>query len=202
MGRQAELYNGTEYINLDRFIVGHQFFQTMDWEKGDIFFDGLLYRGIELRYDLVQDEVIIPHFSQSGYAYSIMLNKENISYFKLLDHDFIHIRPDSARQLGLKPGFYDVLFDDQVQVLARRIKSIAENSYAKNNKEFYLKKRYFIKNKGRIFPVRSKRTLLKALEDRKKEIKRYMRRNHYFYRTDPEFTMLMAAKYYLELNNL
>ena len=52
------LYNGTEFTAAYRSSAGHPFFEYAEPQTGDINYDGIIYPGVRLSYDLTRDEII------------------------------------------------------------------------------------------------------------------------------------------------
>lgn len=194
MNLQSHLYNGSEYVDYDNYIDGHQYFGSDDWEDGSIHYDGTLYRDVPLLYDVMLDQVVTENFAG---PLRIRLVGEKIRYFTLLGHRFIRIVTDSVQNPVLRTGFYDQLYNGNVQVLAKRAKLIHEQiTSGRVEKNFYEKNRYFIEKEGRFYPVKSKRSVLNVFDDRKKELQRYLREHKIKYRRTPELAMVQLAQHY------
>ncbi len=201
MAKQMLLYNGSEYIDFDRSIKGNQYFESEDWEEGNIFYDGQLYKQVFLRYDLYDDVVITEHFDRRGYYAKVQLIGEKINYFDLLGHHFIHIEPNSAAVTVLRTGFYDLIFDGQVKVMVRRIKEIQQSTSTTNfREEFRQRNRIYLHKDDLYYSVKSKRSVIKVLKDQKKELRRFARRSHLNFKEDRENSIAKLAAHYQQKN--
>lgn len=99
---QTNLYNGSEYINYAYPIKdGHPFFETAQFNNGTIEYNGVRYEAVPLLYDEIIDEVIIKHVDGVS---KIKLNKERVTSFYLLDHQFVHLIPDSFTHSSIRQG--------------------------------------------------------------------------------------------------
>src|SRR5687767_13659657 len=74
------LYNGTEFKGATRRNNGHQFFEYSQPQKGDVFYDGLLYPDMMLSYDLIADEII---FFNSIKNVHIKINTQKVNWFTI-----------------------------------------------------------------------------------------------------------------------
>jgi len=79
LGEQAPVYNGNEYIEYAYSLQeGHPFFKSSVFTKGDIYFDGMMFLGVPMLYDLIKDQVIIRDFHN---IYKINLPANKIQQF-------------------------------------------------------------------------------------------------------------------------
>jgi hypothetical protein len=188
------LYNGREYYIYDSPAKEHQFFESEDWEESTLTYDGQEYKGIPMLFDIYKEEVII---DQAGFSGNINLHNEKIASFTLLNHQFIRINQPNA---GLKTGFYDLLYDGKTQFLVKRTKNRQETlSDLRVTIHYYPKNQYFILKGNMYHPVRSKGSVLKVMEEHKKELKKYLRNNQIIFRSDPEYAIAKMSAYYDQL---
>lgn len=191
---RLRLYNGIEYVDYDKYIKGHQFYESQDWENGAIHYDGVLYRNVPLHYDLMRDEVIVEHPNETG---EIRLIPERVQYFSLLNHTFIRLVADSAKSSLGRTGYFDLLYDGNVQVLAKRSKEIEEKiTNLAVNRTFLQKDRYFVQQSGVYHAVKSKKSVLKLFNEHKKTLAKNLRRDGIRFKTDRELAMIKLAGYY------
>lgn len=194
MHMHAHLYNGSEYVDYDNYIDGHQYFESDEWEEGNVHYDGTLYRGVPLLYDVKLDQVITENLVG---PLRIRLVGEKVRYFDLLGHTFVRIVADSTQQGGVRTGFYDRLYDGNVQVLSKRVKLIHEQiSSGRVERNFFSRDRYFIRKGGQFYSVKRKGSVLKVFDDRKKELQRFLRERKLRYKKDPESAMVQLARQY------
>ncbi len=194
MDVHSHLYNGSEYVDYDNYIDGHQYFQSDEWEEGTIHYDGTLYRQVPLLYDVRLDQLVTENLAG---PLRIRLVSEKVRYFNLLGHTFVRIVADSTQQGGVRTGFYDQLYEGNVQVLARRTKLIHEQiTSGRVEREFFSRDRYFIRKAGQFYPVKRKGSVLGVFNDRKKELQRFLREQKIRYKQDPESAMVQLARQY------
>jgi hypothetical protein len=196
MAGDAHLYNGVEYkeYNLQRIDVGHPFFLSGDWEEGSIQYDGQVYQPVELLYDLVNEVIVIEH------AYShfkIELINEKIRAFTLMDHNFVRLVNDAPDKYAVPTGLYDVLYDGQLKLFARRKKKAFDDvKNGKPIKMFLTDDQFFVYKNGKYFPVKTKSSVMEVLSDRKVEIKKFLAKNKVRFRKNPESALIQSVRFY------
>jgi hypothetical protein len=198
MHLHSHLYNGSEYVDYDHYIDGHQYFGSDEWEEGTIHYDGTLYRQVPLLYDVRYDQVITENLAG---PLRIRLVAEKVRYFTLLGHTFVRIVADSTTQGGMRTGFYDQLYDGRVQVLVKRVKLIHEQiASGQVDRDFYERNRYFLRKNGHFYSVKGKGSVLSVFDDRKRELQKFLREQKIRYKRDPESAMVQLARHYDALN--
>src|SRR5688500_17317528 len=58
----AHLYNGIQYEYYGPKTIGSPFFMIDSMHNGSVFYDGFLYEDVPLRYDLVNDVLLIKYW--------------------------------------------------------------------------------------------------------------------------------------------
>jgi len=201
LGEQSGIYRGPGYIGYPYELSnGHQFFESPNFAKGTIFYDGMLYQNIPMWYDLVKDQVVVQTLDSLS---MISLHNERIDYFSLLGHYFKKISQDSSNSKSLSAGFYDQIYNGKTEVLVRRFKGTLEDvspegiftKILKQKNEIYLKK------DGNYFSVMSSGSVLKALGNKQKEILNHLKKNAIKFKKDPEKATVMMVTYFDQLNN-
>lgn len=198
IGKQAGIFNGAEYRFYDPLIKGSAYFSDIkEFRPGSVYYYGVYYSNVPMLYDLNTDEVIAmlyDHFSM----YSLV--KEKVESFNLLDHHFIYVKSDMpAEKAGLKPGFYDQLYQGKTEVLVKREKTIQTNSSAE--KYFSAETKWFLRKNNISYEFGSEGALLKLLKDKKKELKQYINTNRIKFRANPEEAMVKIVSFYDHLTN-
>src|SRR6478735_3457707 len=101
LGLNARLYNGPEYLDYSNTIkIGFPYFDSREYQDGSVVFDSILYPGIQLRLDLVNEYLMVLHPIS---FVSMQLRNETVSAFTIGAHEFFHLSTDSTT--GLKNGF-------------------------------------------------------------------------------------------------
>lgn len=196
---QVALYNGAEYVPIPEPYEGFPFFASEYLEEGSVMYSGELFHNVPLEYDLVQDQLVIEHYDQRGYVTEVRLHDDLIDYFDLLGHRFIHVRgePDWG---DLRPGFYDLLHDGKIKLLCRRKKNKQDRIEDRRvNVSFIERNTYYLVRDGQAITLRNKAAVLKALADKKKALRQFVRANR-LKEVDKEEMMISLVQHYDSLN--
>lgn len=198
---QLLLFNGVEYKPFPEPYEGHPFFESEYVEEGWVFYDGELYDNVALQYDLLDDLLVLEHYDQNGYVAMMKPHQDKIKSFHVLDHTFILIDSDSTHGV-LKDGFYDLLYDGSVKVLAKRRKSVVRDyEFSQLIISFPQKNSYYLVNKGRYYPLKNKGAVVKALQGNKKLLNDYARKNQLAFGNNKEKLFVALAAYHDQIRN-
>lgn len=196
MINQLRLYNGVEYNAYPEPYEDFPYFESEYWEEGSICYYGEWYHGVPMQYDLLNDLLVIEHYNQSGYGVVLQLHTDKVDAFELLGHSFIRISGDSSDASGLRPGFYDLLYDGESRVVCKKRKDVLERVESGTvSVSFVERTHYYIMKDGAAVPVRNKGTVLKALADKKKALKQFARKEKVFF-IDKEESIVQLVRYY------
>ncbi|WP_137759726.1 hypothetical protein [Pontibacter sp. SGAir0037] len=197
VGIHAHLYTGPEYVNhRKQFMEGHQFFETNQLSEGSVLYDGAWYQQVPMFYDVVTDEIILYN---SGFSQKLVSKKVKTFYF--LNHKFERFEHDSTGAFPYQSGFYDVLHEGSVQLLAKRVKVANERATSQGMEgDYSIADKYFLEKDGKYQQVKNKRSLYKALQTNKKQLNEYVRANKIKFRKNREEAMARVVGYYDSLN--
>lgn len=192
---QSLIYNGPEYNEPNLPTKGHPYFINDFMEEGSVNYEGELYDEIPLLYDLIKDRVIIEHYDQSGRGVQLELHADRIVEFSLYGHRFRRISADSTN--NVRSGFYDVLYDGPIKVLAKRRKKVNE-SVTNDGVELQYKSndQHLIFYNGSYYYVNGKAGLLKVLKDKKKDLSQYIKKSQVDFGADKEGAIVKVVQYY------
>jgi len=195
VGENMQLYNGSEYAGSFSNSIGHPYFESDRLQKGTILYDAVLYHDIPLSYDLVRDELIISNYTRN---FNLKLVTEKVIYFSFLNHVFVKIEPDSLVGSSLASGFYELLYNDKLMILAKRVKRLQAGA-AEDKPKFIQYDHYFVRENNTLKEIESERELLELFKDQKAEVKKYLHKNNLRFKKDPGNTIVKAAEYYTQL---
>ncbi len=198
IGQNLRLYNGREYVRNGQKAKGYPFFESDNPVLGSVYYDGKLYTGLELLYDLAYDEVIINNYSNSA---EIALITEKLSYFSVLTHVFVRIIPAKENDPLMKPGYYERLLDGKISVFARREKKLEASLKAEDEAKYVQYNDYFLQMHDTFYRITGESSLLDLLKDKRDLLKKYIRANKINFRKNPEDAIVKTAGYYTLLNN-
>lgn len=194
----GRIFNGSEYAIRYNDVVDHPFLIS-EWQPGVIDFLGREYKGLELRFDIVNGLVILKHYNPNdGVSISIMPAQEKINSFTLSSTKFIRLPPQTTGESESK--FYELILDEEYQLLAKHTKEkFIDKSRGAPVIGFQHKVKMYLKKEDQFLMIRNKRKLLKALEDKKKELTEYSRSKGLFWHENPKRTAAILVKYYFDL---
>ncbi|WP_311136650.1 TonB-dependent receptor [Hymenobacter cellulosilyticus] len=174
VGSDSRLYNGPEYVNyVKRFVTGHQYFETNQLRPATVEYAGSTYADVPLRYDIVQDELVLN--APKGIL-EMLLIKDKVTRFTVAGHSFIHLTAGSAEALPERPGFYELLVDGPVQLLALRRKDLQERASAGGLEGEITEKDAFFLRQNNLYSKASKaQSVLALLPEHKAALRDYIR---------------------------
>lgn len=191
---QSNLYIGSDYVEYNQRQDEHPFFLTDDWAMGSITYDGDEYEEVPLMYDISQQKVVAEHLSTAS---KIALVSQRVHRFKIYDHTFIWLEREDGMHPSITTGFYDVLYDGKIKVMARRQKQIQERAVsAQLMVEFDEINRYFIFRNNNFFPVKSKASVMSVLGDQRNRVKQFIHKNKIRFRANREKALAQTAEFY------
>lgn len=194
---QSRLNNGREYSPHNPRVKGHPFFKTRAWTEGSLVYDGAEFKNVKMLYDLEKDEIVVLNFQLPN---KLSLVKQKIAGFKIQGHEFIYLKADSLNRES-SGGFYDLLYDQGIAVLAKRKKEVKVINNTNRDASFNEADKYFFAKDGTLYPVKTLGSVLKLLEVKKADIQQHLRKNALVFRDDREKAMVSIAAYYDQLNN-
>jgi hypothetical protein len=195
----SRLYNGVEYIRNGTPAKGFPFWDADSLRPGTLCYNNLVFPGVPMEYDLVEDKLIIPYYT--GHPL-ISLISERISYFSIGSGRFRYIDADSNTSGLPAAGFYQELCGSGSNVLlARREKKLV---YPNKNDElpgYTQHTAYFLLLDGHYTPIEGENDLLEIAKDKKDAVKQYIRKNKLRFNKNREDALTRAAAYYLQIRH-
>jgi hypothetical protein len=189
---QSHLYNGSAYTEYISQGNEHPYYVD-EWLEGSVTYDGEFHDNVPLLYDISSDRIIVDN------PYSIkkvMLVNEKVAAFSIQDHKFVHLVG-----AAVPPGHYEIAYDGKTKVYVRHRKTLQAQTvdYSIVNK-FEEKKLYYIYKDGIFHSVKGKGSVLKVLEVKKKELKKFIRDNKLLFTNNRARDISRVAQYYDQLN--
>ncbi|WP_035565047.1 hypothetical protein [Hymenobacter sp. IS2118] len=193
-----QLYNGPEYVDYAKRYhaqIGHQFFSVPEKQPGSIDYNNHVFSNLRLNYDVVLDQVVLQHPTS---PLTLRLINEQLRGFTINDRRFLRLVADSASKAVIRTGYYEVLADGEMQLLAKRAKRQQEQIIdRKVDVEFLNIDKLFIKKAGVYYPVGSKASVVRLLADRSKEIQQYLQAHKLnFSKKQREAAAVELVRYY------
>lgn len=198
---EPNLYNGSEYVDYAYTInEGIPFFISPDFVTGTVTYNNILYNNVPLMYDLVKEEVVI----RDAYGRNkITLHNERISDFTLLNHHFVKLTADTLNSSVIRTGFYDLLYNGRTGVYKKQVKKILESITISQGLRRTIDEQvaYFIRKDNKFYEVSGKKSVLRILKDKKKNIQQFIKKNRLNLRKQKDYSLTEIAAYYDELTN-
>ena len=159
------------------------------YSEGTLLYDGILYKGVQLRLDLHRDELVVLAPSRIN---GIILESERVGYADLRGYRNIHIRPGNPKY-NLPGGYYQILYSGGIEVLKKETFQYHTSENAFVNRVV----RYYIEKEGVYHRVDARKgPVLRLLKEHRVELKRFIRQAGIVFRNDPEKAVeTVAAEY-------
>ncbi|WP_201977683.1 hypothetical protein [Hymenobacter rubidus] len=193
-----QLLNGPEYLDYAKRYharTGHQFFGVPEMQAGSVDYNDHRFANVPLAYDLVLDQVVL---SPPNSPLTLRLINEKVQAFSIGSHRFVRLVADSSSGKVIRTGYYEVLVDKPVQVLAKRTKRMQEHLNQRAiDVEFSSADRLFLCKAGQYYPVSSKSSIVRLFADHSKEVASYLQEHRLrFSRAQREASAVALATYY------
>ena len=164
--RSSLLFNGKEYLPYHPLEKEHPYL-TVTWLKGTVDYSGDRYSNIFLPYDTYTDQLITKYFTGD-----FCLVKPFVASFTIGSRKFVQLRDSTV-----KPGFYEMLFDNKFKVYAKREKILHETTSVDQaiRRNFEERTRYLLHKNGSFIEVKNRKSLLQAFASQAAALKQFIR---------------------------
>jgi hypothetical protein len=175
LGPELGLYNGVSHreFSVRPSDEGQPFFGSRDWVVGSVLYDGIFYENVRMRYDLLDDKLVIDHHYA---AIDLELISQKVTNFNLGGHRFVRLVTPKAGTLST--GFYELLYDGKMKLYSRwsksRVESISGREIQVRYEEYG---RLFLFHNDVYFPVKSRASVIKLLKDKMPAVQKFIRKN-------------------------
>lgn len=163
-----------EQINND--IIGHIFWDKPEYQKGSIIYKDVEFTNKRLKYDLLNQKLILYQDINHQLPRFIQLNTHYISTFKINNQLFSN-KDNFLKELPSEYKFLNVILQGKITYLIGR-KKILHKLAVKNEYDKYdLIEEHFLLINNEVFVVKNKRDLYKIFNPYKKQLKMYIKKN-------------------------
>jgi hypothetical protein len=175
-----EINNGTLYVNIyGPTNNNHNFYNTNEYIKGDLSYGGQDFYTINLKYDIVTDELILKRVGDYNYL-DINLIKKKIESFTINNRTFLNldnILKTAENKLG---GFYEQnLIGNDFTFYIKHHKKFQKNlTTGSIVYEFSEDNSYYIEQKNIFYNIASKNDLITIFPKHKAYINNYYNQNN------------------------
>ncbi len=175
----GKLYRGARQGS----VAGHPYYIDENWKTGYVIIDSLYFDSLLLKYDVLENKLVLNTSNISNSNVSLCLNINNISRFSIDGHNFIPFPPEKDRP---DRRFSEAVVEGDLShlILKRKVLGIdgtgVDYSYKTHENQYLLFNNELIR-------FRSKRTFFKLFPAFKNELKKYIRqKNLILLRKNPE----------------
>jgi len=190
------LFKGHAYEAYSYYIEGTPFYLNDDWQDGILCYDGIVYYGLSLKMQLVKD---VPVLFSNDLIFPLQLPPERVNWFTIGPHRFERLVQTEDNELP-QTGFYELGYRGSVSFWLRHEKEI-KSSTGEQQVRYRFEKEidYYVEKDGEFHHIRSQGSLLRALDEHRKEVKSHLKEFELSIRKQPEATISEALRYYDEL---
>ena len=155
--------------------------------------NGKSYNNIGINYDIYNDEII----TKTNLGNLLQLNKEMVDSFTLVSgidkYRFINIKVDSLQ--GLK-GYVNILYEGKSALIVKYKKEIELLAVDDKFDLFFQTYKIFLIKNGIASQISNKKDLLKVFDEKKAQIKEFVKRNKIkVSKKDPQ-SIIPVVRYY------
>lgn len=170
-----DLINGVKYYKPKESVSGTGFFLDDMASRGKITVNGKEYTNVFLKYDIVNQNVILEYDYPPGGKLQIIIDDEKVSDFEIFDKTFKKYDfPSTGSQ------FFQTISDGHLVCLIswRKILIPVGSSLQYTYQYSEEKKKTYLLRDDQLIQFGGQRSFLKLFPDFKKEIKQYIMRHH------------------------
>jgi hypothetical protein len=198
-GQSAGIFNGQYFYPYSPAIAGLPYFVTDSWQMGSVIYEDILYENIFMKYDLVQDQLVITPDKNKGI--SIALFSPRVKQFSFDGKTFVRLDKKSNPELKLEEGFYLQLAKGKLTVYSRMRKFIEEKVDPSGITRNYEEKiRYYILKKGTYYSIKSKNDLLEVVKEQRDQVQQLLNRSNLKYKRNQEESIVASVELYNQAN--
>ena len=191
------LLNGRIWYNKYSGVIGHPYFLTDKFLKGSVIYNGRKFTGIDIRYDLISDELILRTESHP----IIIMNKEMVDSFSLnFENSDYHIINSGNQMNSSMQGYVCILYNGPSTLYVKYLKKILPQAVDGRYDQIFQEHFIYVRQGSEIIPVEGKKKLLSLLDYKKTELRNFYKKNRIrISRKDPG-TFIPLLKYYDSIN--
>jgi len=173
-GPDQDLINGIEYFNLHIHSSGHKFLDEDQYYQGRVAIDKKVYRNVFLKYDLLNQQVLLLIDHPLGGNKQIILNNIRINAFEINERIFHKYTFPGSGTL-----FYQVIGNDEMACLYHfRKQEIPRAIDQYNLSEFTnVQRKSYLHWQSELHAFKGTRSFIRIFPDHQSQIKSYIRQN-------------------------
>jgi hypothetical protein len=172
-GVDQRLVSGSYYYGPRKgLILGHAFFIDETWKKGSVSLDNISYENLDLKYDIVQNQVVLKFKNLNHSEFMISLQKENIDTFWMDNRVFVPFLADTSNN---SKRFCELMAIGEVNYLIskRKVFQLVNGStYDFEYQEYILQ---YLQINNQWIPFNRWRKIFHLFPDIKQDLKKFIR---------------------------
>jgi len=195
--RDQIIYNGKEHVGYAPNIAGIPYYETKDWQPGSIVYQDVYFPNLFLKYDLVSKELVV---MQGEKSVGVTLFTPRLERFSIAGKKFL--RSTGADESHLPTGIYEQMAIGKTSFYILRSKFVKEAIIdLELHREFISNDAYYIVKDGAYHLVKKQKDILSLLKDKKKEIKKDLKKQQLRFASAPEEALTEMVTYYNQTAN-
>ena len=170
----TEFFNGKRYIEkLPTTEIDFPFFKTSKFLKGSIIYDNQQFYNLDLKYDLISDQLIAKLPNNNNF-FLISLINERISSFTIDNNSFVNINDnEKLKSLGYK-GYFQLIHDgNNLDLYIKHLKTVKKKIDKKVNYSYKENNVHLIQFDTDFYKIKSVKDIIKIFPEKKKDIRNY-----------------------------
>ncbi len=174
-GLDQRLISGKSYPGeVKGSIVGHPYWVDSDWKLGSVDIDGVMFTNLLLKFDIVEDILVLNTSNLNKQTIQVCLNMNTISEFYLGEKKFIvfPMLDDSNKRV-----FCQVCAEGKLSYLVTKSKSMAITSESATSYKYNEQINNYLLYEGRLIKFKGKRTIYKLFPELKQDIRKFSYQN-------------------------
>lgn len=194
----APIYNGAEYSYYIFQMRGDPFFNLGDSSVNWVVYANEMYQPLSVLYDIQRNQVVV---LLPDSVSRIVLHNELVDSFGILNHTFIKLAEDHNQNLYTS-GFYEILHNGRVRLLAQRTKTFEDLIEANSVLAVFSEKdHYYIHKNNLYYMVDNQKDVFSVFSDKRHDLKKFLRKQHLKMRGKNFEEALIRATVWYDKNN-
>jgi hypothetical protein len=187
------LYNGILWTNKYHEFEGDQYLFSDIFLPGSLSFNNHQFRNLEIRYDILSDEIMIPRDRDV----IVQLNKEMVDSFTLVfenkEYRFLNFRNDSLLGSG---GYFNVLYEGKSALYIKYNKSISTVITDRSNGYFNQIMHLILVLDGKAYKINKLKDIMNLVPGENAQIRSFIREKKLKVTIKKPETFVPVIRYY------
>ncbi len=194
----GHLISGRKYFNRYPNAPGHPFFNSDEFKKGKVIVNGIEYNDVLLKFDIVEQEIVLQFSNIHGGNDQIILSSENITEFELEGKVF-----RKYEFPGKGNTYLQVLVENEITCLYSWRKNLISQRYSLDNPYKYSEQesKAYLLIKNHFIGFRGNRSYMKIFPaELHQDIKRFLKTNNINLKSASDNTITQLVNYCTQIS--